>query len=109
MGFPLIEGLTKFKDVSETMPGVCICSLLLQLMPAPSHQPLGFSSFFVQTRKSLAKVIIMFLVYPRREAEGSCGRSGWEHSHVVVLLYLLWGKDSWPSEVQCRKFVKCFA
>lgn len=38
--------------------------------------------------KSLSKVTIMFLVYPRREAEGSCGRSDWEHSHVVALLYL---------------------
>lgn len=88
MGFPLIEELRKFKDISETEPGVWICSLLLQLIPPPSHQSLGLSSFFVLTHKSLAKVTIMFLVYPRREAEGSSGRSDWEYSHVVVLLYL---------------------
>lgn len=85
MGFPLIEGLTKHGDISEAMPSVWICSL--QLIPTPSHLPLGLSSSFVLPHKSLAKVTIMFLIYPRRQAEGSCGRSDWEQSHGV-LLYL---------------------
>lgn len=86
---------------------------LTQLTPTPSHQPLGLSSSFVLAHKSLVKVIIMFLVYPRREAEGICGRSDWEHSHVVqcccsFIPVMGKGLTAFWSAVY-RKFVKCFA